>query len=184
MPQVSDHPLGERARRASDGALTLCGWLRRGYLWLLALALGTCGHATSLDGSLKEILDLHFDSVEVSTTTSDIAVTYYRPNGDGRDVVLKVVGYTKPEDVVPGLPIDLAPAPDGAARGAVTRAVANDSIRTLAAIKRGSLTFDRPLEVGKPVSGNFRVTLGEGGDAGRGRTAFGDFTTPRVVPGS
>ena len=36
----------------------------------------------------------------------------------------------------------------------------------------------------QPLAGEFRVTLDEGGDAGKGRTVFGTFQVTRVVPGN
>ena len=138
----------------------------------------------SLEGSLTEVLDLNFTTVEVSITDTSIILGYNRAHGDGRDIVFKLVAYTAPTDMTPGQPINLAPAPDGTPRAAATRSVADDPIRNLAAIKTGELTFQAPLELDKPNSGDFRVTLGEGGDAGKGRTAFGNFKVLRVVPGS
>ena len=138
----------------------------------------------TLEGSLGEVLDLAFVSVEVSLTDTAVIVGYNRPNLEARDIVFKLVANTPPADIVPGQPLDLSAAPDGTPRATVTRSVGEDPIRTLAAIKSGTLTFDGPLALDRGVTGSFRVTLGEGGDAGKGRTAFGTFTVKQVVPGN
>jgi len=150
---------------------------------LLALA-GGCSPVNSLEGSLTEVLDLSFTAVEVSITDSAVIIDYYRPNAESRDIVFKLVAQVKPTDVVPGKSIDLGPADDGTARASCTRSVANDPIRNLATIKSGELTLSAVPTLDQPVHGDFRVTLGEGGDAGKGRTAFGNFRVSKVVPGS
>ena len=122
--------------------------------------------------------------MEVSITDGAVIVGYNRPHGEGRDIVFKLVVGQVPAEVVPGTVIDLAPNPDGTARATCTRSVADDPIRTLASIKTGTLTLDAIPELDKAVSGEFRVTLDEGGDAGKGRTAFGTFKVAKVVPGS
>jgi len=151
---------------------------------LLALAASGCAVTNTLEGSLGEVLDLTFVGVEVAITDTAIIVGYNRPNLDARDIVFKLVSETAPKDLVAGQPLDLGPAPNGTPRATVTRSVGDDPIRTLAAIKTGTLSFDGPLELGRGVTGSFRVTLGEGGDAGKGRTAFGTFTVKQVVPGN
>ncbi len=171
MPQVS-----HTARPARTAALGLA-----------LLALGSCGVTNTLEGSLGEVLDLSFVSVEVSITETAVIVGYNRPSGgegEGRDIVLKLVAETPPVDIVGGKALDLTALPDGTPRATVTRSVADDPIRTLAAIKLGTLTFDGKVELDRPVTGSFRVTLGEGGDAGKGRTAFGTFTVKKVVQGN
>ena len=58
------------------------------------------------------------------------------------------------------------------------------NLKAAAAIKAGRLTLDAIPALDQPVGGEFRVTLGEGGDAGKGRTAFGTFRVLKVAPGS
>ena len=152
--------------------------------WALALLVAACGGSNTLEGSLGEVVDLRFDGVEVSVTDSAVTVGYFRRKGEARDLVFKLVLDSPPGNVVHEIQTDLSPTPDGRPRASVTRSVAEDPIRTYAAIKHGFVRFDGPLELDRPASGELRVTLGEGGDAGEGRTAFGTFSVERVVPGS
>ncbi|MGI5861782.1 MAG: hypothetical protein ACOX6T_06945 [Myxococcales bacterium] len=151
--------------------------------WALALLVAACGEANSLEGSLGEVVDLRFDGVEVSVTDAAVSVGYFRRKGEARDLVFKLVLDSPPGSVVHGVRTDLSPMPDGRPRAAVTRSVAGDPIRTFAPIKHGFVRFDGPLEIDRPVSGELRVTLGEGGDAGEGRTAFGTFSVERIERG-
>ncbi len=178
MPTLTREPgTFRRAARARAGAVRLFAAA------FLALAPG-CGAKDTLEGSLGEILPMDFKDVEVAVTDTEVVVSYFRPNGPGRDVVLKLVVNDAPPDVPPGQYLDLSPRPDGTANAVCTRAVANDPIHTLAAVRTGELKLSAVPVVDQPVSGEFRVTLGEGGDAGRGRTAFGTFSVTRVVHGS
>ena len=164
-----------RVRGASRFALPLC---------LLAMALSCSGPDSTLEGSLTELLDVAYTGIEVSVTDWAVILSYVRPHLTARDTVLRLVVYVAPKDVVPGQLIDLSPNEDGSARASVTRAVGGDPIRTLAAIKMGQLTLSAIPEIDKPVSGEWRVTLDEGGDAGKGRTAYGIFRTSAVKPGN
>lgn len=152
---------------------------------LCAAALAGCRKGDdTLEGSLGEVIDLSFDDVEVSITEWNVIIGYHRPHGEGRDIVFKLVANKRPDEVVRGEEIDLAPLPDGTAVASCTRSVADDPIRTFAAIKTGMLKLDRVPEIDGVVGGSFRVTLAEGGDAGKGRTAFGSFRVLKVVPGN
>ena len=72
------------------------------------------------------------------TTNAAIVVGYHRPRGEGRDVVFKLVAYRRPERGPRHQPMDLAPLPGrDSASATCTRAVADDPIRTLAAISSG-----------------------------------------------
>jgi hypothetical protein len=154
---------------------------------LLAAAVAVlapgCGRETSLEGSLGEVVSFGFESVEVAVTSGSVGVSYYRPQGAGRDVVFKLVVAIAPASVPPGQDLDLAPRPDGTPNAVCTRSVGSDPIHTFAAVRVGTFTLDRVPTVDQPVTGSFRVTLGEGGEAGKGRTAFGNFKVARVVPG-
>jgi len=159
-------------------------------LTLVAMCF-SCQGANTLEGSLGEVLDLGYTAVEVSVTGYAIIVSYVRPHLTTRDTVFRLVVYIDPTTVVSGRPIDLSPREDGSPRAQVTRSVGGDPIRTLAAIKTGELTLQgsspdggSPVFIDAPINGELRVTFGEGGDAGKGRTAFGQFRTPRVLPGS
>jgi hypothetical protein len=155
---------------------------------LLAAAAGAlapgCRASNTLEGSLGEIVDLTFTDTEVAVTGSEVILSYYRPNGAARDVVFKLVVNIAPKDVPPGRELDLAPRPDGTANATCTRAVAGDPIHLYAAVRIGSLEMDQVPVVDGEASGSFRVTLGVGGDAGRGRTAFGNFQVDHVAQGN
>lgn len=150
---------------------------------LLGLAAG-CGSGNTLEGSLTEILAMDFKEVEVALTESEVVLSYFKPKDKGRDIVFKLVVNIAPADVVANQEYKLEPLPDGTAFAVCTRAVADDPIHNLAAIRYGVFRLDAAPVVDRPVSGSFRVTFGEGGDAGKGRTAYGDFKVSRVVPGS
>lgn len=177
MPPVSPEP------REGGGTAPRHAGARRLAAALLAVAAG-CGSGNTLEGSLGEILSLDFEEAEVAVTETEVVLSYWRPKGEGRDVVFKLVVNILPGDVVSNQEYELEPLPDGAAFAVCTRAVADDPIHTLAAVRRGRFLLDAAPAVDRPVAGHFRVTLGEGGDAGKGRTAFGDFKVKRVVPGS
>lgn len=150
---------------------------------LLALAAG-CGSGNTLEGSLSEILPMDFKEAEVAITESEVVLSYWKPKGQGRDVVFKLVVNIAPTEVAPNQEYKLDPLPDGTAFAVCTRAVADDPIHSFAAVRYGTFLLDAVPTVDRPVAGHFRVTLGEGGDAGKGRTAYGDFKVGRVVPGS
>lgn len=154
---------------------------------LAAAALAGCEPPpNTLEGSLTEVIDLGFTDVEVSVTGDDrqIIVGYWKPHGEGRDIVFKLVADQRPSEVVPGEAIDLSPREDGTARATCTRSVGGDPIRTYAAIRSGTLRLSAIPALDRRVGGEFRVTLDEGGDAGKGRTAFGRFNVLQVKPGS
>jgi len=150
----------------------------------LLLAATGCSDPNRLEGSLGEVMDLEFEEVEVARYPDSFSVAYWRPHEDMRDVAFKLVVRVPPTQIVPNTPLELGPAPDGTPRALVTRAVADDPIRTLAEVRHGTLTLNGQPTLDMPLSGSFRVTFGEGGDGGKGRTAFGEFEVERVVPGS
>ncbi|HEY3447775.1 MAG TPA: hypothetical protein VGK67_15575 [Myxococcales bacterium] len=169
---------------------TRAGGANRPFFAVLAAALAVLAAPAceqppnTLEGSLGEVIDLEFTEVEVSITEWAIIVGFWKPHGEGRDIVFKLVANKRPDEVVPGQPIDLAPREDGTARATCTRSVAADPIRTYAAIKSGTLNLSAIPVLDRPIAGEYRVTLDEGGDAGKGRTAFGHFNVPRVAPGN
>lgn len=150
--------------------------LRLAGLASLAGVLSACG-PTALEGSLTELLTLHYQTVEVTSSGDTLAVRFYTPRGDGEDLVLAVAANTAGLDVAPGLTVDLAEdAPSGQQRGELTRNVLNDPRTTLPAIQIGTLTLDQlPKETGQSVSGKFNVTFVECINFGCGRTVFGSF---------
>jgi len=174
MPQVSQTSSRRRvgSRRAPWlAALVLCA------------AAPACPAPNTLEGSLAEVVDLRFDSVELAVTQQALILGYHRKSGEARESVFKLVVAVPPQTVEPGVEIELAPGSDGEPRAVATRAVGEESIRTFAEVRRGRLLLDCYAVVNEPCSGEFRVTLGEGGDAGEGRAAFGSFQVDAVVPG-
>ncbi|MGC4121217.1 MAG: hypothetical protein QM765_42900 [Myxococcales bacterium] len=152
---------------------------------LAAVALPACDPPpNTLEGSLTEVIDLNFTDVEVSITDAQIIVGWWKPHNEGRDIVFKLVANKLPAEVVPGEVIDLSPREDGTARASCTRSVAGDPIRTYANIKSGTLRLNAIPKLDLNVGGEMRVTFDEGGDAGKGRTAFGHFNVLQVKPGS
>jgi hypothetical protein len=151
---------------------------------LLALALAACARGNALEGSLSEVVSLKFHDVEVARTDTDLSISYFTWVGDAtlgaRDTVFKLDVYLS--SVIPDAPFDLSPDLDGNRRAEATRAVAEDPIRRYAPLHNGAITFDREVQVGYPTSGTFHVFFAEGGDAGKGRTAYGNFDVPVVVP--
>lgn len=145
-------------------------------LGLAGLALTGCG-PQMLEGSLTELLSLHYDTVEVTRSDDTLAVRFYTPRGKGQDLVLAVAAHTGGLDPKPGQTIDLAEeAPSGQQRGELTRNVLNDPRTTLPALQIGTLTLDAlPEETGQVVTGRFNVTFVECIDFGCGRTVFGSF---------
>jgi hypothetical protein len=148
---------------------------------LAALALGLCGcgpREPTLEGSLTERLDLSYRRAEwVAGAGGEAAVRFLRPRGEGEDVVLKVT-VRLPEDVplLATAPVDLAARnPDGAQRGAISRAVLDDPRQTFPEIERGKFRILRLPEPGAKVPGEFNVTFSHGTHFSSGRTVFGDF---------
>lgn len=140
------------------------------------IAFTGCSEANTLEGSLTEILDLDFTDVKAVISDSEVSIRYLRYRGEQ--------GADNPEDVVfklsvsgsitSGSELDLSPSLDGTINASVTRSVAEDPVHILAAVKRGTLKVDSLTTT--HIIGSFRVTLDAGGDAGRGRTAFGKFS--------
>ena len=140
-----------------------------------------------LEGSLSQVMDLGFDEARVGVASTDISITFVRirPLGgsevseDGgtemvgttEDYPLKVA-YRLLGDPVGGR-VDLASLDmNGAQRGVASRLVANDPRNVLPLILRGTMYFDRPLDPGATVGGDFHITFENGIDAASGRTVF------------
>lgn len=166
-------------------------------LAVTALGLSACNQDPSkappkfrLEGSLTQIMDMGYDVAKVLVAPTDVSVLFVRvrPLGviyleDGgtppanmqgmtEDYPLKVA-YRLLDEPVPAGRIDLTGLdPSGFQRGTVSRNVANDPRNTLPLLFRGTLFFDRPLDPGTVVKGDFHVTFENGIDVASGRTAF------------
>ena len=158
-----------RAARPATRLLPLVG--------LAGLALLTACGPTSLEGSLTELLTLHYQTAEVTRTGDTVAVRFYTPRGKGEDLVLAVAANTAGLELAAKTPVDLSEAaPSGQQRGELTRNVLNDPRTTLPGIQIGTLTLDQlPEKTGDTITGKFNVTFVECINFGCGRTVFGSF---------
>lgn len=140
----------------------------------LLLACAGCGRQ-QLEGSLTEIMDLHYEQAAVASTPAQLVARFTRPQGSGEDIVLQVT--TSLSGVAPGTSrFDLTEVtPDNTQRGVISRNVLNDPRTTFPAIARGSLNLSGTLSTGKRVSGSFSVTFVEGIQFANGRTVFASF---------
>lgn len=148
-----------------------------GLVLLVACAgLSACG-PTELQGSLTELLDLHYESVEVSQSGQEIAVRFLTPQGSGQNLVMEFAADVSGLTLKPGVAIDLSEqAPDGQQRGKLSRDVLNDPRRTFPSLFTGKLTLDAlPKKSGQPISGKVSATFEECIQFACGRTIFGDF---------
>ena len=139
---------------------------------LAAMSLSACGPAP-LGGSLKEMLDLSYDSAELRWTTDELAVAFVR---DGGDVVLQVTAALVNLDTVPNVPINLAEKLTATQqRGTLSRSVRNDTTTSFPPLERGTLRVDGTPVTGARVSGSFNATFVQGTSGAFGRTVNGSF---------
>lgn len=140
----------------------------------LMVACGGCS-PQGLEGSLTEIMDLHYRQAEVASTPAQLVVRFARPLGGGEDIVLQVTANLS--GAAPGpTRYDLAETiSPGTQRGILSRNVFNDPRQTFPAIARGSLQVKGTLATGQSVSGDFSVTFVECTSFACGRTVFGNF---------
>lgn len=152
-----------------------------------------------IEGSLGQVMDTGYDEARVLLSAADVTLLFVRirplgsapPPADGgmvdpmmmagvsEDYPLRV-SYRLLNDPVGGR-VDLAALDmNGAQRGVAARNVANDPRNTLPQILRGTMYFDRPLDPGVNVSGDFHITFQNGIEAASGRTAFSTGFSARV----
>ncbi|MDC0713752.1 hypothetical protein POL68_35120 [Stigmatella sp. ncwal1] len=146
---------------------------------LLAGLLTACGEGTRLEGSVTPLLDLRYERAEAQGTEDELSVRFITPQGTGENTVLKVTAKRENLTFAPGTPIDLTetlgPPPSDVQRGEVSRSVLDEPTRGFPRIARGTLTFQKALQPGAKVSGDFHVTFVQGTDVYSGRTLFGHF---------
>jgi len=172
----------------------------------LALGLSACEADPKktpkfrLEGSLGQVMDLGYDEARILIAPEDVSLLFVRirPLSDGanddagtgepmtgttEDYPLKVA-YRLLGDMVPsGGRVDLASLDENQRqRGVLSRNVSNDPRNTLPAIVRGTLAFDRPLDPGAEIHGDFHVTFENGIEAASGRTVFSTSYTAKVQP--
>ena len=140
---------------------------------LLSLA---CGRP-ELEGSLSELLDLHYQKMDVIASEGELSVRFTVPLKGGENVPLAVSLKTADLELVAHGNIDLAELINGGPgqRGVVTRNVLNDPRKTFPPLQRGTLRMDALPTPGGEVPGQFSVTFAECIDFGCGRTVFGSF---------
>lgn len=144
-------------------------------LFLLSpLAFGGCGGSPNkLSGSLSQIYNLDFDSVQVSMIQSFLVVEYDKAGSQGKTLKMTVdlTGYT----VVPSLEINLAEkAPSGSVRGTLQQIVSTMTDFTMTS---GGLTLDAVPTVGQHLGGHFHATF----STPMGRSLDGDFSVDKVI---
>jgi hypothetical protein len=149
-----------------------------------------------LEGSLGQVMDTGFDEARVGVASTDISITFVRirPLGselpaDGGNEPMMVgttedyplkVAYRLLGDPVGGR-VDLASLDmNGAQRGIASRNVANDPRNVLPLILRGTMSFDRPLDPGTTVNGDFHITFENGIEVASGRTVFSTSFSAKV----
>ena len=155
------------------------------WLLLASILLTGCATQSSLEGSLSDQVSLEFTSVRVERGEHEVSVAYLKSvSAEGNDTVLKIVANIDGIDLSEGGSVNLTEAIKGGAnRGALTRAVHDDSRREFPPLVRGTLNLDANPKAGTEVSGSFSVLFDQGGQLGAGRTAFGDFAATVVEAG-
>lgn len=143
--------------------------------WVVALGLlSACGPQT-LEGSLRQVMDLSFDEVELRHTPVDLAVAWVRNSGDtALQVTVSLQGLT----LEGGAQINLAEKLTATTqRGVLSRNVRNDTTTRLPALERGTLRLERlPGALDERVSGAFNATFVQGSTEPFGRAVSGTFS--------
>jgi hypothetical protein len=142
----------------------------------LCFALSACG-SPFVEGSLSTLIDLHYRNVFVEASSTEVAVRFSMPHGQGDDTVLRVSAKLDGATLFANNEFDLAETiSDGSQRGTVSRQVVNDPHQTFPAILIGKLVLvDLPGDVGSKVRGNFDVRFVDCIQFACGYTAFATF---------
>jgi len=160
---------------------------------LALLLLSGCG-MPMVDGSLGELIDLHYREARITfdppldftlpvgerlMEQRSFALRYVTPQGDGENVIWQVTasvrGLVYGESWNLGQELDLAEWYGSNQRGQVSRNVLDEPGRTYPALERGTFMLAHVPVEGQPVRGRFSVTFENGADFASGRTAFQDF---------
>jgi hypothetical protein len=144
-----------------------------------------------LEGSLSQVMDLGYDEARILIAPDDVSLLFVRIKpleaegaqdagaeaiGTSEDYPLKLAYRLLNDGLPSGGRVDLAVVDaDGVQRGVASRNVQSDPRTTLPALVRGTLSFNRPLDPGTTVSGDFHVTFENGTEAASGRTAFSTY---------
>lgn len=140
-------------------------------------------------------MDVGYDEVRILLAPDDVSLLFVRTRplgsivssdagdsmGSSEDYPLKVA-YQLWGEPLPSGRLNLAEQDAaGGVRGLASRNVSNDPRSTLPSIVRGTLRFNKALEPGATVTGDFNITFENGIEAASGRTAFSTFSA-RVQP--
>jgi hypothetical protein len=143
---------------------------------LLALGLSACG-PKEVQGSLSQVIDLRYTSVQAVTDGTIESVKFVTPQGAGVSIVLEVSAQISDLLLTPNAIINLAETgPNGAQRGTISRDVLNDPFTTFPPLQRGTLQLGALLTPKAKTAGNFAVTFALGNTSVSGTTAFANFT--------
>jgi hypothetical protein len=148
----------------------------RAALAVAALPLLACSPQV-LDGSLGELLNLHYQDVTLHGDRTQFSVEYTRPSEDGTDTVFEVSAVIQGLDFLPGTVVRLEePSPLGGQRGHVARQVPPEPARAFPVIELGEFELGAlPEQSGQTVSGRFSVAFTNGTAFASGRTVFHSF---------
>ncbi len=144
---------------------------------LAALPLLACSPPQVLDGSLGELLDLHYQDVVLHSDGTQFSVEYTSRAGDVTNTVFQVSAVVEGLDFQPGTVVRLEdPSPLGGQRGHVARQVQDEPARAFPAIELGEFELDAlPAISGQWVKGRFSVAFTNGTAFASGRTVFHSF---------
>lgn len=145
-----------------------------GALVLLGVACSS-DSGNSLSGSMSQVYDLGFDSVNLVRQGSSISVEYLRASGTSAGKTAKLVVNLANLAKVSGVAIDLTEVIDGSPRGTLQRV---QQVTTDYPIQRGTIQFDQDPDPGAEVTGHFSTTLSNPS----GRTLNGDFSGKVTAP--
>jgi hypothetical protein len=143
-----------------------------------------------LEGSLTQVMDLSYDEARILIAPNDISLQFVRIKpleslasdggtqmmGISEDYPIKIAYLLNGEPPPAGGRVDLAELIPGGQRGVLSRNVQNDPRNTFPEILRGTISFDRPIDVGQTISGDFHITFVNGTEVASGRTVFSTYT--------
>ena len=162
----------------------------------LAAVLVGCGSSDKklprfrLQGSLTQLMDLGYDEARILVSPNDVSLTFVRIKtletlemdagqmaGTSEDYPIKLAYQLDGDEPPSGGRVDLAALDsNGSQRGVVSRNVQGDPRSTFPPILRGTIAFNRPLETGTTVTGDFHITFENGTEVASGRTVFSNYT--------
>lgn len=143
-----------------------------------------------LEGSLSQVMDLSYDEARILIAPNDVSLQFVRIKkleslatdggsqmmGVTEDYPIKIAYILNGEPAPQGGRVDLAEPFAGAQRGVLSRNVQNDPRNSFPAILRGTVSFDRPIEPGQTISGDFHITFVNGAEVASGRTVFSTYS--------